>query len=364
MCTEQADATRILSAHDYARRMETYAREGIARASCIGNRGPVRFDERGKVHPDIVDDYWKHGFPEIPAHLEDLRSGDHPDSFNGPPAGTPMERAAAPAFRHYADRWLARESGRWAAGTLRVNRGKLRNQILPAIGDVPVNELRPADLADIVNAAKSRSVRNQLVGALRGPLEIACAEDVIAESLYGAKLRALLDKRDYAVAHRAAMAFADAPGFLQGLGDSRPELALKLVMLTGCRIHAVSGGSAGEVSGDIWEVPEARQPKGKHTPRTPLSGAALACLGGFGVSPDDIRRAVNGAGVTVHGFRSTFRDWCAAEGVSRDLAELCLGHKAAGAVESAYWRSDMLGERREVMRRWADYLTGTAPGSA
>ena len=62
MCTEQAGATLVLSAHDYARRMETYAREGMARASRIGNRGPVRFDERGKVHSDIVDAYWKHGF--------------------------------------------------------------------------------------------------------------------------------------------------------------------------------------------------------------------------------------------------------------------------------------------------------------
>ena len=57
MCTEQADTAVVLSA-----RTTTYARGGMARASRVGNRGPVRFDERGKLHPDIVDAYWEHGF--------------------------------------------------------------------------------------------------------------------------------------------------------------------------------------------------------------------------------------------------------------------------------------------------------------
>lgn len=51
-----------LSAKEYAQRMAQYAREGMARAGRIGNRGPVRFDAAGNVHPDIVDAYWKHGF--------------------------------------------------------------------------------------------------------------------------------------------------------------------------------------------------------------------------------------------------------------------------------------------------------------
>ena len=56
------------------------------------------------------------------------------------------------------------------------------------------------------------------------------------------------------------------------------------------------------------------------------------------------------------GSRSTFRDWCATEGVSRDLAEMCLAHTVAGAVERSYWRSDMVEQRRDVMQAWGDFL--------
>jgi hypothetical protein len=56
-------------------------------------------------------------------------------------------------------------------------------------------------------------------------------------------------------------------------------------------------------------------------------------------------------------MRSTFRDWVADTGRSRDLAEMSLAHRVAGAVESAYWRSDVLEQRRALMRDWADYLS-------
>jgi integrase len=58
--------------------------------------------------------------------------------------------------------------------------------------------------------------------------------------------------------------------------------------------------------------------------------------------------------VTVHGFRSSFRNWCAHTRQDRDLAELCLAHKIAG-TEGAYWTDDMLEQRREIMDAWASY---------
>lgn len=54
--------SQILSASEYQERMERYAREGMDRADRIGNRGPVRFDDHGKLHPDILNAYWEHGF--------------------------------------------------------------------------------------------------------------------------------------------------------------------------------------------------------------------------------------------------------------------------------------------------------------
>ena len=60
---------------------------------------------------------------------------------------------------------------------------------------------------------------------------------------------------------------------------------------------------------------------------------------------------------TVHGFRSTFRDWCADTGKPREIAEAALAH-VVGGVEGAYFRSDLFQRRRTLMDQWSDYLTG------
>ena len=60
---------------------------------------------------------------------------------------------------------------------------------------------------------------------------------------------------------------------------------------------------------------------------------------------------------TVHGFRSSFRDWCADTGKAREVAEAALAH-TVGGVEGAYFRSDLFERRRRLMDAWAAYLTG------
>ncbi len=59
----------------------------------------------------------------------------------------------------------------------------------------------------------------------------------------------------------------------------------------------------------------------------------------------------------VHGFRSSFRDWCAETGKPREIAEAALAH-TVGGVEGAYFRSDLFERRRLLMDLWAPYLTG------
>ncbi|WP_419927295.1 hypothetical protein [Candidatus Poriferisocius sp.] len=61
-------------------------------------------------------------------------------------------------------------------------------------------------------------------------------------------------------------------------------------------------------------------------------------------------------GAVPHGFRSSFRDWCADTGLAREVAEACLAH-AVGGVEGAYKRTDLLGHRRPMMEGWAVYVT-------
>ena len=60
----------------------------------------------------------------------------------------------------------------------------------------------------------------------------------------------------------------------------------------------------------------------------------------------------------VHGFRSSFRDWCADTGKPREIAEAALAHTVQG-VEGAYFRSDLFDRRRDLMDSWSRYVTGT-----
>ena len=66
-------------------------------------------------------------------------------------------------------------------------------------------------------------------------------------------------------------------------------------------------------------------------------------------------------GVTVHGFRSTFRDWAAeVANAPREVAEMSLSHRIGSQVEQAYARSDLLEKRRALMERWSNYVSGAA----
>jgi integrase len=61
---------------------------------------------------------------------------------------------------------------------------------------------------------------------------------------------------------------------------------------------------------------------------------------------------------TVHGFRSSFRDWAAEQGVEFSVAEQCLAHSVGSAVTAAYLRTSLLEKRRPIMQSWSDFVTG------
>lgn len=126
----------------------------------------------------------------------------------------------------------------------------------------------------------------------------------------------------------------------------------------------------------IWEIPAARMKGGRHVHRVPLSDAAVSLLeetgprksglvfpstkGGL-LAPSGWHKVIKRTGydVTAHGIRSTFADWCReVAGVNRELRELSLAHQEKSDVVAAYARSDLLEQRRPVMQRWAEFLTG------
>ena len=179
--------------------------------------------------------------------------------------------------------------------------------------------------------------------------------------------------------HRAALPWRDVPAFhvkLAALGT--PEaLALGLVVLTALRSKEGREVRYEEVDFETrtLKVPGGRMKDGQDF-RVPLSTAALAVLDAAGPRrkaglvfrapkggplADKALRAVLGglgADATVHGFRSSFRDWCGERGVARELAEECLSHAVGSSVERAYKRADLLERRREVMDQWGRFVEG------
>ena len=119
----------------------------------------------------------------------------------------------------------------------------------------------------------------------------------------------------------------------------------------------------------VWTVPAERMKMGREH-RVPLSDAACALLGAlerkgekvFGCSDMAmlmlLRRMPGRAGLTVHGFRSTFRDWCAEQtSFPSEVAEMALAHVVGDKTEAAYRRSDLFEKRRQLAEAWATFCT-------
>jgi len=179
--------------------------------------------------------------------------------------------------------------------------------------------------------------------------------------------------------HHAAMPYADVPSFLASLRerDALACTALEFCVLTAARSGEVLGMRWSEVDLEnaTWSVPKERMKAGRPH-RVPLSGRAVAILrrlertrgDGEFVFPGHAKgkplsnMAMGMAlrrlklGVTVHGFRSSFRDWGGNETTfPREIVETALAHVVGDKAEQAYRRSDALERRRKLMEAWASF---------
>jgi integrase len=188
-----------------------------------------------------------------------------------------------------------------------------------------------------------------------------------------------------AVEHHPALPYAKIGEFMQELREQpgAAARALEFAILTAARTGEVRGAKPGEFDLDkgIWIVPASRM-KAKKEHRVPLSPRALELVkaqpkGGYLFHSDRAKdkafsdaamgavlKRMKRTDITVHGFRSTFRDW-AAECTSypREMCEMALAHTLSSEVEAAYLRTDLFEKRRRLMRDWANYCSkpqGTA----
>jgi integrase len=179
--------------------------------------------------------------------------------------------------------------------------------------------------------------------------------------------------------HHAAMPYDELAAFVGELRerDATAALALELCILTAARSGEILGMRWDEIDLDkkIWTVPAHRMKAGREH-RVPLSQRATAILvrltdqrsGEYvfpGQRPDKplsnmamemMLRRMKIENATVHGFRSSFRDWAGNEtGYPRELIETALAHVIGDKAEQAYRRSDALEKRRNLMEAWANY---------
>jgi integrase len=290
-----------------------------------------------------------------------------------------------PTFGAIADALIAAKKGEWRnekhQGQWRASLTKLAAPLRSR----PIDEIDTAAILAVLTPLWQ--TRPETASRLRGRIE-AVLDAAKAQghrsgenpAAWRGHLSHLLPKRQkLSRGHHAAMPYSELPPFIAALRERKAmaALALEFLILTAARSGEVLGARWPEIdlAAKIWTIPASRM-KAAREHRVPLSGRSMAILSGLAeaktgehvfsgqrpgkpLSPMALERGLrrmNVGGVTVHGFRSAFRDWAGNEThFPRELAEESLAHVIGDKSEQAYRRSDALEKRRTLMEAWADY---------
>ena len=313
------------------------------------------------------------------AALDNLRAIRRGDDPRRPP--TPLFRAAC-------------EKSDTTTGRTADARQSALDTYCQRIMNRPVDTIGREDVLGILTPiwSEKHNTAKKLRGWMRGALSWAQAHGHVEHNYAGeivdGALRApakTADEDD----HHAALPFADLPACLESIngaaGLESTKDALAFVILTAVRSGEAREARWNEIDFDarVWTIPASRM-KARRAHQVPLSDAAVALLERRrGESEDDgyvfpgrtpgqplSRKAMSSLlsrinpDITVHGFRSTFRDWAGETTTTpREVLEHCLAHRVGNAVEQAYARGTLLDRRRRVMDAWADFATGQATGT-
>ncbi|MGA2637646.1 MAG: integrase arm-type DNA-binding domain-containing protein [Methylocella sp.] len=304
--------------------------------------------------------------------------------------------AKNPTFGQCADALLEAKSAEWRNEKHRAQWAMTLARYAEALRVLPVDKVDTAAVLSVLQPiwqAKPETA-SRLRGRIETVLDAARAHGHIARNeanpaRWRGHLDKLLAKRlRLSRRHHAAMAFADVPEFVGKLRQRKAmaALALEFLILTAARSGEVLGARWVEISFDkaLWAVPATRMKAGREH-RVPLSNRALAILaelaeaktGEFifagqragkplsSMAMEMLLRRLSAANVTVHGFRSAFRDWCGeATSFPREVAEAALSHTIGDKAEQAYRRGDALEKRRTLMEAWASHCEGKTNSNA
>jgi integrase len=307
--------------------------------------------------------------------------------------GNPIEsrrKETVPTFGECADQFVASMESQWRNEKHRAQWRMTLTTYAEPIRSKSVSDISTGDVLTVLNPIwqKRPETASRLRGRIERVLDFAKVRGWRSgenPALWRGHLKSILPARTrLSRGHHAAMPYREVPDFVERLHGlvSISARALEFLILTAARSGEVREAIWDEFDLDagIWTVPAARMKAGKEH-RVPLSDRALQIVREL----QDLRvsdfvfpgqrqgrpmsnmaytmlvRRMNPGNYTVHGFRSTFRDWAGDEThFSRDVAESALAHQIGNEVERAYRRADALVKRRELMAAWASHcLSGT-----
>lgn len=306
-----------------------------------------------------------------------------------PVAERKKERLIVPTFREAASTVHEEHRAGWK-NEKHLNQwlATLETYVHPAFGDRPVNDIDASAIRDVLatiwlsKPETARRVR-QRIGTV---LDWAFVKGFRSAEAPMRSLSKGLPRQPKKDGHFAAMSYADVPAFLQRLREreSVGRLALEAVILTAARSGEARFARWPEVDleAGLWSIPAERMKMGRPhvVPLAPQGIDVFRRAEKLKVPATDlvfpgqklkkpmsdmtllkILRDMD-AGVTVHGFRSAFRDWVADQtDYPGEVAEAALAHTIPNKVEAAYRRTDFLQKRRSLMEEWAQFcfLTNT-----
>jgi integrase len=285
-----------------------------------------------------------------------------------------FEAAAHAYIAAHRDEWRSQQHAQeWPRS--------LTQHVFPTLGSLPVSTI---DTALVVKALGNVWQSAPETGArLRGRIEAILDWATVSgyrtgdnPARWSGHLEYLLAApRKRRIEHLAAMPWRDVPSFMQKLRgtDSVAARALEFAILTAARTGEVRGAVWNEVDLDsaVWSLPGERTKSGREH-RVALSPRCMQILkevrplarqgqhvfpgikGGLGESAFlKLLKSLGHADITVHGFRSSFRDWAGeATNFPREVCEAALAHATGDRVERAYRRGDALEKRRKLMQAW------------
>jgi integrase len=294
-------------------------------------------------------------------------------------------------FKQCGDRLIEAHEGTWRNAKHRQQwRNTLLSYAYPIIGALPVQDIDTGLVVKVLQPIWA--TKPETASRLRGRLENVLDWATVAGYRQGdnpARWRGhlvhLLAKPSKVrqVKHHSALPHREIPAFMADLRgrQSIGARCLEFTILTAARTAETIGATWAEINwtDKVWIVPASRM-KARKEHRVPLSPRALEILHGLNQRRESEYMfpgqkngrplsnmamlktlALLGHDVTVHGFRSAFRDWCGEQtNFPREVAEAALAHAVGDKVEAAYRRGDALEKRRKLMESWAAFCAKPA----